>query len=204
VLDHGRRGRRGRDRLHEEGAGRFQCRPARAPSRAARPSRRRRQRLHRPASPRRSPRDGAGDPHRDPETVEAEAGRAPRRPGASARDGKAASAASSKTLEAAAREGRNVMEPSIACAKAGVTTGEWGETLAARLRRVPGPDRRRPRRAGDAAIDLAERPASGRGGVAEARPATEIAGRQARPRRPLQRRRADRRPRPRLRHRGGL
>lgn len=32
-------------------------------------------------------------------------------------------------LEAAAREGRNIMEPSIAAAKAGVTTGEWGETL---------------------------------------------------------------------------
>jgi (2R)-ethylmalonyl-CoA mutase len=28
-----------------------------------------------------------------------------------------------------AREGRNIMEASIACAKAGVTTGEWGETL---------------------------------------------------------------------------
>jgi (2R)-ethylmalonyl-CoA mutase len=34
-------------------------------------------------------------------------------------------------LEAAAREGRNVMEPSIACAKAGVTTGEWGAVLRA-------------------------------------------------------------------------
>ncbi|MFM9857672.1 protein meaA [Pseudoxanthobacter sp. M-2] len=45
-----------------------------------------------------------------------------------ARDGKAAAAAL-VALEAAAREGRNVMEPSIACAKAGVTTGEWGETL---------------------------------------------------------------------------
>ncbi len=32
-------------------------------------------------------------------------------------------------LERAAREGRNVMEPSIACAKAGVTTGEWGAAL---------------------------------------------------------------------------
>ncbi|MCW1843084.1 protein meaA [Prosthecomicrobium hirschii] len=32
-------------------------------------------------------------------------------------------------LKAAAAEGRNIMEPSIACAKAGVTTGEWGETL---------------------------------------------------------------------------
>jgi (2R)-ethylmalonyl-CoA mutase len=34
-------------------------------------------------------------------------------------------------LESAAREGRNVMEPSIACAKAGVTTGEWGAALRA-------------------------------------------------------------------------
>jgi (2R)-ethylmalonyl-CoA mutase len=34
-------------------------------------------------------------------------------------------------LERAAREGANIMEPSIACAKAGVTTGEWGATLRA-------------------------------------------------------------------------
>jgi ethylmalonyl-CoA mutase len=32
-------------------------------------------------------------------------------------------------LRAAAQEGRNIMEPSIACAKAGVTTGEWARTL---------------------------------------------------------------------------
>jgi len=32
-------------------------------------------------------------------------------------------------LERRAREGHNIMEPSIACAKAGVTTGEWGTTL---------------------------------------------------------------------------
>ncbi len=32
-------------------------------------------------------------------------------------------------LRSAAQEGRNIMEPSITCAKAGVTTGEWGETL---------------------------------------------------------------------------
>src|SRR3546814_5315334 len=37
-------------------------------------------------------------------------------------------------LEAAARGGANIMEPSIACAHAGVTTGEWG----AALRRVFG------------------------------------------------------------------
>ncbi len=45
-----------------------------------------------------------------------------------ARDDRAARAALD-ALEAAAREDRNVMEASIACAKAGVTTGEWGETL---------------------------------------------------------------------------
>jgi ethylmalonyl-CoA mutase len=32
-------------------------------------------------------------------------------------------------LEAVARAGTNIMEPSIACAKAGVTTGEWGAVL---------------------------------------------------------------------------
>ncbi len=32
-------------------------------------------------------------------------------------------------LKAAAADGTNIMEPSIACAKAGVTTGEWGAAL---------------------------------------------------------------------------
>ena len=41
------------------------------------------------------------------------------------------------------REGRNIMEPSIACAKAGVTTGEWGDDAARGVRRVPRADRRR-------------------------------------------------------------
>ena len=44
------------------------------------------------------------------------------------RDTKAVKAALAD-LESAAKEGRNVMEPSIACAKAGVTTGEWGGLL---------------------------------------------------------------------------
>jgi (2R)-ethylmalonyl-CoA mutase len=44
------------------------------------------------------------------------------------RDAKAVAAALGE-LERAAKEGRNVMEPSIACAKAGVTTGEWGTLL---------------------------------------------------------------------------
>jgi len=46
----------------------------------------------------------------------------------------AAALAALAALEAAAAEGRNVMEASIACAHAGVTTGEWG----AALRRVLG------------------------------------------------------------------
>ena len=45
-----------------------------------------------------------------------------------ARDGKAVARALAE-LRAAAQENRNIMEPSIAAAKAGVTTGEWGQTL---------------------------------------------------------------------------
>ena len=44
------------------------------------------------------------------------------------RDGEAVAQALA-ALESAAREGANIMEPSIACAHAGVTTGEWGEAL---------------------------------------------------------------------------
>ena len=45
-----------------------------------------------------------------------------------ARDIKAAEAALAE-LKAAAQEERNIMPASIACARAGVTTGEWGATL---------------------------------------------------------------------------
>ncbi|MGC1778840.1 MAG: protein meaA [Xanthobacteraceae bacterium] len=45
-----------------------------------------------------------------------------------ARDAKAVAAAL-EDLRAAARDGRNIMPPSIACAKTGVTTGEWGFAL---------------------------------------------------------------------------
>ncbi|WP_455373993.1 protein meaA [Limibacillus halophilus] len=44
------------------------------------------------------------------------------------RDSAAAEAALAE-LERVAREGGNIMEPSIACAHAGVTTGEWGDCL---------------------------------------------------------------------------
>ena len=46
-----------------------------------------------------------------------------------ARRDSAAAAAALVELEAVAKEGRNVMPASIACAHAGVTTGEWAETL---------------------------------------------------------------------------
>jgi ethylmalonyl-CoA mutase len=45
-----------------------------------------------------------------------------------ARDAKAVEAALAE-LRRAAQSGANIMPPSIACAKAGVTTGEWGEVL---------------------------------------------------------------------------
>ncbi len=45
-----------------------------------------------------------------------------------ARD-KSAIEAALADLARAAKEGHNIMEPSIACAKAGVTTGEWGTAL---------------------------------------------------------------------------
>jgi (2R)-ethylmalonyl-CoA mutase len=45
-----------------------------------------------------------------------------------ARDAKAVTS-SLEALRQAAVDGRNIMEPSIACAKAGVTTGEWAGTL---------------------------------------------------------------------------
>ena len=55
-----------------------------------------------------------------------------------ARDSKAVAEAL-RGLEAAAREDRNVMEASIACAKAGVTTGEWGAALRAVYGEYRGP-----------------------------------------------------------------
>jgi (2R)-ethylmalonyl-CoA mutase len=62
-----------------------------------------------------------------PETIEMEAVHRVRA-WRSQRDAAAAAAALAE-LEASAREDRNIMPASIACAKAGVTTGEWGEVL---------------------------------------------------------------------------
>ncbi len=94
----------------------------------------------------------------------------------------------------------NLMPPSIACAKAGVTTGEW----AARLRKVFG-EYRAPTgvaATGARAQRRTHRRAARRSRcrLAEARPQAHLPGRQARPRWPFQRRRTDRHPRPRCRH----
>jgi (2R)-ethylmalonyl-CoA mutase len=55
----------------------------------------------------------------------------------------------------AASEGANIMEPSIEAAKAGVTTGEWGNASRS-IRRVPRADRRRPSSARASAEGLDE------------------------------------------------
>ena len=64
-------------------------------------------------------------------TVEAEAEAAQLRNVAAWREARdeAAAGAALAALKSAAAEGVNVMEPSIACAHAGVTTGEWAGTL---------------------------------------------------------------------------
>ena len=106
------------------------------------------------------------------------------------RDQKAVAAAL-KELRAAAQEDRNVMPASIACAKAGVTTGEW----ALRCTRASASTARRPASGARGATRLRRprrHPRRRRPGLAQARPAAQIRGRQARTRRPLQRRRADR------------
>ncbi len=48
-------------------------------------------------------------------------------------------AAASWSSAAAAQDGTNIMEPSIAAAKAGVTTGEWAETMRQTFGQYRGP-----------------------------------------------------------------
>ena len=104
-----------------------------------------------------------------------------------------------RVLRSVAASGANIMAPSIEAAKACVTTGEWGDALKVRIRRVPCSNRgfaegaagsRRPRRA----------PQRGRAGVAEAWAPDQVSHRQAGPRRPFERGRADRGPRHGRRH----
>ena len=96
------------------------------------------------------------------------------------------------------------MVATIAAARAGATTGEWARTL----REVFG-SYRAPTGVGEAAAapadgELSELRERGLAPAGEARPAAEDPRRQAGPRRPLQRRRADRRARARLGHGRGL
>ena len=131
-----------------------------------------------------------------PETVEMEAAHNIRTWRAR-RDRKAVDAALD-ALEAAAREGRNIMEPSIAAAKAGVTTGEWGETLRrifGEYRAPTGVHARDP-----LAASGARRAPPGRRPRREARRNAAPRRRQARPRWPFQRRRTGGAARPRHRH----
>ena len=102
-------------------------------------------------------------------------------------------------------ESANIMPATIAAAKAGATTGEWAQALRDVVRRLPRPDRRRRRGAARADGELL---AAIRARVDEV---SEALGHRIRilvgkpgPRRPLQRRRADRRARPRRRHGGDL
>ncbi len=114
-------------------------------------------------------------------------------------------AALDELAEAARDASANIMPATIEAAKAGATTGEW----AGVLREVFG-DYRAPtgvgRRRGPAGERRPSRrgPRARRGGLRAARPPDPHPGRQARPRRPLERRRADRRPRARRRHGGDL
>jgi ethylmalonyl-CoA mutase len=117
-------GGRRRDGLSQARAGRIQRAPPLA-HRDGRQRRHRRQPLHRGrASPLVS---GDRAIMTVPESVETEAKLRIRewRRGARRRCG----ARCARRPGAGGAEGENIMEPSIACAKAGVTTGEWGERL---------------------------------------------------------------------------
>ncbi len=121
---HGRRGGGGGNRLSQVETGRIQHPPSRK-HRGGRADRGRRQ-------PFRRNRTLAADHRRrlDHGCLRTCRGRADRAPQSwrSQRDAKAVEKALAE-LRAAAQEDRNIMEPSIAAAKAGVTTGEWGQTL---------------------------------------------------------------------------
>ena len=89
------------------------------------------------------------------------------------------------------------MPPSIAARQGRRHHRRMGRGAARGVRRIPRADRRRQGRAPRRRGDLDEVRAEVERGLAPARPPAEVPGRQARPRRPFQRRRADRRARPR-------
>ena len=106
-------------------------------------------------------------------------------------------------LKSAAAEGRNIMEPSIAAAKAGVTTGEWGGVLREVFGEYRAPTGIHAKHQIDTArLEEVRQPR--RRGVWQARPQADLRGWQAWARRTFERRRADRRARDRCRHGGRL
>ena len=124
---HGRRGQGDRIRRHQGSAGGVQHAPARG-DRARRADRRRRQRFHEFGAL-------AADRRRDfdPGSLGRSRGGTGRRPRRVARRAAIprASARRLRALRSAAASGANIMAPSIEAAKAGVTTGEWGDALRA-------------------------------------------------------------------------
>ena len=105
-------------------------------------------------------------------------------------------------LKSAAAEGRNIMEPSIAAAKAGVTTGEWGEVLREVFGEYRAPTGIHAKRQPDEARLEDVRKRVGEVSEKLGRKLTFVVGKPAR--RPFERRRADRGARDRCRHGGGL
>ena len=113
-------------------------------------------------------------------------------------EGRDRAAAALAALTADARSGANLMAASIEAARAGVTTGEWAQALREEFGEFRAPDRRLRLGRG---LQRGQRRAQGgpRGGAAHRRRAGGAAAGargQAGPRRPQQRRRAGRRPRP--------
>ncbi len=187
--------RRVRGRRDDEVAPRVVDGRPHPPHRVRRPGRRRRQPLHRDRAltarrrrlhPARRPGCRGRDGRRRAGVA---SGARPMRPSAAALD----------ELRRAAIEGDNVMPPSIALAQAGGTTGEWGAVM----REVFG-EFRAPTGVGAARGSSVGTGGGRRAGQGDARRSAQAARGQAGPRRPLQRRRADRRRRPRLRHGGRL
>ena len=119
------------------------------------------------------------------------------------RDNTAVAGGACKSSSAPPRAAAISCRPRSPAPKPGVTTGEWGWTL-----REAFGEYRAPTGVGRAMRNDVDRPRRyprrRRPRVAQARPPADLPGRQARPRRPFQRRRADRRARARCRHAGGL
>ena len=112
-----------------------------------------------------------------------------------------------KELKRAASGGANIMPASIACIDrlrhSRRHHRRMGLDLARGIRRIPRTDRCRQRHA-QRCKRPRRHPRRRRSRVAQARAAHDVPGRQTRPRRTFQRRRADRRTRPRFLHAGGL